>query len=360
MSGTWGRRIKYSIFGESHGEAIGINIDGLPAGIHIDKENIEKEMKRRAPGNSSLATPRKEADNFEILSGVFNGKTTGAPLCAIIRNTNKHSSDYDILKYNMRPGHADFTGNIRYNGFNDYRGGGHFSGRLTAPLVLAGAIAKQILTKFDIIICSHIARILNEKDKALPKLTISKELAQALSASDFPLLDASMDPKMREIILKAKSEGDSVGGIIECGIYNVPSGKGDPFFDSVESNLSHLLFSIPAVKGVEFGEGFDLASMYGSEANDAFEIINNKVHTKSNNNGGLLGGITSGMPILFKCVIKPTPSIAKEQDSVDINKKENIKLCVKGRHDPCIVPRALPVIEAAAAMVILDYLYDSL
>lgn len=356
MSGVWGNKIKLSIFGESHGKAIGINIDGLKPGIELDLNFINKEMERRAPGKSDLSTPRKEGDNFEILSGYFNGKTTGTPLCAVIYNTNQHSKDYEKTKNLMRPSHGDFTGYIKYEGFNDYRGGGHFSGRLTAPLVFAGAICKQILESKGIIIGSHIKSIGKIEDKSFDMVEIKDEKLKMLRENKFPVIDEAIASSMRNVITTAREEMDSVGGVVETAVINLPVGIGDPFFDSVESTLAHLLFSIPGVKGVEFGAGFDISRMKGSEANDEYYIDGDKIKTFSNNNGGILGGITNGMPLIFRVAIKPTPSISKAQKTVDIEKKENAQIEIKGRHDPCIVPRALPVVEAVAAIAVLDLL----
>lgn len=356
MSGVWGNKIKISIFGESHGKAIGITIDGLEPGTELDLGYINKEMERRAPGKNKLSTPRKEEDNFEILSGYFNGRTTGTPLCAIIHNTNQHSKDYEKTKNLMRPSHGDFTGYVKYNGFNDYRGGGHFSGRITAPLVFAGAVCKQILEKRDIIIGSHVKSIQKLEDKGFNMLEIDAERLKALRENTLPVLDETVGSKMQEAIIKAREEQDSVGGVIETAIINLPVGIGDPYFDSVESTLAQLLFSVPGVKGVEFGSGFEIAKMKGSEANDEYYINGDKIKTYSNNNGGVLGGITSGMPLVFKVAMKPTPSISRAQRTVDIEKKENTEIKIEGRHDPCIVPRALPVVEAVAAIAILDLL----
>lgn len=358
MSSTWGNNIKLSLFGESHGEAIGIIIDGLPSGVQLDLDFIHNEMQRRAPGRNETSTPRKEKDAFEILSGLFNQKTTGTPLCCIIRNENTKSHDYEKIQHLIRPGHADYTGYIKYKGFNDFRGGGHFSGRLTAPLVFAGAIAKQILKEKGIFIGSHVINIAGIQDKPFSEYTLSSELFEALSEKEYSVLDEFACKKMQDIIIKAKNNLDSVGGIIETAIINLPAGLGAPFFDSIESKLASMMFSIPAVKGIEFGAGFNLAHMYGSEANDALYISDNKVHTQTNNNGGVLGGITNGMPVIFKTVFKPTPSIAKKQKSVDINKMEEVDIEIQGRHDPCIVFRAVPVTESAAALVILDILLE--
>lgn len=357
MSGVWGNNLKVSIFGESHGVGIGLTIDGLPSGFPIDLEKIDAEMERRAPGRNNLSTARKEGDKVEILSGLFEGKTTGTPLCGIIRNSDKKSKDYSKLKSLMRPGHADYTGNIKYNAFNDYRGGGHFSGRITAPLVFGGAICKQILECSGIKIVSHIKSIGNIEDESFNKVNVSESLIEELPKMELPLINKGLDSDIRKEILSAKSEGDSVGGVIECAVLNVGAGIGDPFFDSVESTLAHLLFSVPAVKGVEFGEGFNITKLKGSEANDEFYYDEKgNVKTRSNNNGGILGGITNGMPIVFKVAIKPTASILKRQNTINIDKKVNEELSIEGRHDPCIVQRAVPVIESVAAIGILELL----
>lgn len=354
MSGVWGSNIKISIFGESHGNAIGINIDGLPSGFEIDMEKVRLEMERRAPGKNELSTARKEADLPEILSGFFEGKTTGTPLCAIIRNSDTRSKDYSKTKDFMRPGHADYTGYERYNGFNDYRGGGHFSGRITAPLVFAGAICKQILEDKGIFIGAHISSIKDIKDEAFNAINISKEELDNLRKMELPLINKSLEDKIRHTIMQAKYDGDSVGGTIECAVIGIDSGVGNPFFDSVESTLAHLMFSIPAIKGIEFGKGFDITKLYGSEANDEYYYDGDLVKTKTNNNGGVLGGISNGMPILFKVAVKPTASILKEQNTIDIKEKKDAKFRIEGRHDPCIVQRALPVVEAVTAIGILD------
>lgn len=356
MSAVWGKNIKITIFGESHGKGIGIVIDGLPSGMELNLEEINYEMQRRAPGGNELSTQRNESDNFEILSGIFNNKTSGSPFAAVIYNNNTISKDYSGLKYNMRPSHADYPSFIKYDGFNDYRGGGHFSGRITAPLVLAGAIAKQYLIKEGITIGSHIYSIGDIYDRSFDKIDIDRKILYELSHSNFPILDNNREEEMKNIIKTAKKDKDSVGGIIEAAILNVPSGIGEPFFDSFESVLSHMLFSIPGVKGVEFGAGFSISLMKGSIANDEYYYEDGKVKTYSNNNGGILGGITNSMPIIFKTAFKPTPSIGKKQRTININTKENVEIEVNGRHDPCIVPRAIPVVEAAAAIVLLDFI----
>lgn len=356
MGNSFGNKIKYTIFGESHGNAIGIVIDGLPSGIKLDIDFIKEEMARRAPGRNEMSTSRKEGDSFEILSGYFEGRTTGTPLCSIIYNSDQHSKDYEKIKYVMRPGHADYTGYVRYSGFNDYRGGGHFSGRITAPLVFAGAVAKIILKEKGIEVGSHVLSIKNVKDKYFDKVNVNKEMIMNLRKKYIPTIDEDAEIKMKDAILNAKKEKDSVGGIIEAAIINVPTGLGDPFFDSVESNISHIIFSVPAVKGIEFGTGFDITNMMGSEANDDYYYDNGKVKTYTNNNGGILGGITNGMPIIFRAALKPTPSIGKKQRTIDIKDKKDTYIEVTGRHDPCIVLRAVSVIEAAASIAILDFL----
>lgn len=354
MSGMWGNKLKVSIFGESHGTGIGITIDGLPSGAEINMDEVLKEMDRRAPGKSRLSTARKESDTPEIMSGFFEGRTTGTPLCAVIRNSDMHSKDYGKLKDLMRPGHADYPGSIKYSGFNDYRGGGHFSGRITAPLVFAGAICKQILEAKGVNIGAHVKSIGKVQDKGFDTVELNKELLVELKNNELPLLLVEKEDEMRNTILEAKKEGDSVGGTIECTVLGINPGVGNPFFDSVESTLAHLMFSVPAVKGIEFGKGFLMSELRGSQCNDEYYYDGEKVKTYTNNNGGITGGITNGMPILFKVGIKPTPSISKKQRTIDISEKKNSELIVEGRHDPCIVQRAVPVIEAVTAIGILD------
>ena len=354
MSGMWGNKLKVSIFGESHGAGIGITIDGLPSGFEINMDEVLKEMARRAPGKSRLSTTRKEADMPEILSGFFEGKTTGTPLCAIIRNSDQHSKDYGKLKDLMRPGHADYPGFIKYKGFNDYRGGGHFSGRITAPLVFAGAVCKQILEAKGIKIGAHVKSIGKVNDKSFFDVDLTNELLDEIKVNELPLLDPKKEEEMRNTILEARKEQDSVGGTIECAVLGIEAGIGDPFFDSVESTLAHLMFSVPAVKGIEFGKGFSMSEHRGSECNDEYYYDGDKVKTYTNNNGGITGGITNGMPILFKVGIKPTPSISKKQKTIDINEHKDAELVIEGRHDPCIVQRAIPVIEAVTAIGIIE------
>lgn len=321
--------MKYTIFGESHGPAVGVVLEGVPAGLALDMDFIASELARRAPGGGPTATARREADAPEILSGVFQGRTTGAPLCAIIRNTDVRSSDYEELRYKPRPSHADYAAFVKYGGHADCRGGGHFSGRLTAPLVLAGAVAKLVLREKGVNISAVISELGGVRDPAAGEA--------------------------EKIILDAKSELDSVGGAVRCTITGMPAGLGGPDFgENIEGELARALFAVPAVKGVEFGAGFAFAAMRGSRANDPFRMKNGRVVTETNNSGGVNGGISNGMPIVFSVAIRPTPSVGLEQDTVDLRTMENSALTVKGRHDPCIVPRALPAVEAAAALTIVD------
>lgn len=360
MGGTWGNNFKLSIFGESHGYGIGIIIDGIPPGVELDLDYIRNELERRAPGLNELVTSRKETDDFLIMSGLFKGLTTGTPLCVLIQNKNEISTDYDMIKNFVRPSHGDYSGYVKYKGFNDYRGGGHFSGRLTAPLVFAGAVCKQIIDKKGIFIGSHIKSIYKYEDNEFDKTNIDEKLLKELNASDFPLINNLMKEKLKKAILKAKEDKDSVGGIIETAVINLMTGLGDPFFDSFESSLSHLIFSIPGVKGIEFGKGFGISELMGSEANDEYFIKNEKIFTKTNNNGGITGGITNGMPLIFKVALKPTPSIGIAQNTVDTLKMENVKFELKGRHDPCIVLRAIPVVEAVTAITIYDQILNTM
>ncbi len=356
---TIGRLCTLTIYGESHGPSIGAVLDGIPAGAAIDWDEVRREMTRRAPGRSALATARKEADAFTVESGWFEGHTTGTPLAVRIANGDPHSKDYSTLRRLMRPGHADYAGRVRYGGWNDYRGGGHFSGRLTAPLVFAGAVAKQLLRQAGVSVGAHILRIADVRDRPFPPLGVGREALEALSRRELPLLDEAQEAPMRAAVLAAKDAADSVGGVIECMAEGLAPGLGDPLFDSVESRLSQMLFSVPAVKGVEFGDGFALAGMRGSEANDPLRMEDGRVRPVSNHNGGLTGGITDGAPVIFRAVIKPTPSIGRAQRTVDAERGEDAVLEIRGRHDPCIVPRAVPVIEAAAAWTLLDILMES-
>lgn len=354
MSATWKNNIEITIFGESHGKAIGVVLGNLPSGITLDMDKIDKEMKRRAPGLNTMSTARKEADRVEIMSGVEDNTTTGAPLMAMIHNSDQHSKDYSILKSHMRPGHSDYPAYIKYQGFNDVRGGGHFSGRLTAPIVFAGSVAKQILANKGIYVGAHIKSI-KEIDDSSFGMSLSKETLDTLLLQQYPVLNTSVFPSMQECIETARMNQDSVGGKIECAIVGVNPGMGEPFFDSIESHLSSLLFSIPAVKSVSFGN-VNIDKLLGSEANDSYYYQGDTVQTKTNNNGGITGGISNGMPIVFTVGMKPTPSISKVQETIDVIKKQNTIVEVHGRHDPCIVPRAIVVVEAMAALTILDFM----
>ena len=352
MKNTFGSSVTLTLFGESHGPAIGAVLDGLAPGLEIDEGYIARRMSlRRAVGK--ISTPRREEDRVEFLSGVFNGKTTGTPLCLIIKNNSAHSGDYDELRSKARPGHADYTGFVKYGGFADHRGGGHFSGRLTAPLVAAGAVLSYALEKKGILIGSHIAECAGIRDDAL---TNPAESIPALNEKSFAVLNDAAGEKMKAAVEKASAEGDSVGGIIETAAVGVPAGLGEPWFDTAESLISHAVFSVPAVKGIEFGDGFRFAAEKGSEANDPFEVRDGKIRTVTNRNGGINGGITNGADIIFRTVIKPTPSISLRQRTADILKNENCEIEIKGRHDPCIVHRARVVIDSVTALVIADLL----
>ncbi len=349
--------MRYSIFGESHGSAIGVVLEQVPPGLVLDREAISKEMARRAPGKSPLSTARKEADIPEILSGVFEGKTTGTPLCAIIHNSDHHSKDYAKTRFLARPSHGDYTGFVRYQGCNDYRGGGHFSGRLTAPLVFAGAVAKQFLTQRGITVGAHISQVGTVKDTSFAATELTPTLFQTLSEKAFPTVDDQAGAAMQAEILQAREELDSIGGAIQCAVLGLPVGVGSPDLGcNVEGVLAQHLFAVPAVKGLSFGAGFDFAAMRGSQANDPFYMENGQVKTRTNHSGGVNGGISNGMPILFQVAIRPTPSIGREQDTINFSTMEDAKLTIQGRHDPCIVHRAVPVIEAAAALAICELL----
>ena len=350
MSSIWiGKRIRLSIFGQSHAEAIGMTLDGLPAGMNVDMDMLQRFLNRRAPGRSEWSTARREEDLPEFLCGLKDGLTCGAPLTAIIRNTNVRKKDYADLQTLPRPGHADFTAQLRYHGFQDTSGGGHFSGRLTAPLCIAGGVLLQELERRGISVAARIVQIGSVRDDSAFDGPVSEKA--------FPVSDDGVAEKMTEAIRTAKAEGDSVGGVIECMITGFPGGVGDPFFGGLESRLSQMLFSIPAVKGVEFGAGFAAASLRGSENNDPFCVSpEGQIATVTNHAGGILGGISNGMPIVFRLAVKPTPSIAMEQQSVNLESMKTQTLQIRGRHDPCIVPRAVPVAEAAAAIVLFDLL----
>lgn len=351
MSSTYGESLKLSIFGQSHGTAIGMTLDGIPAGLAVDFEKLQIFLNRRAPGRNDWSTPRKEEDRPEFLAGITDGFTCGAPIAAVIHNKNTRSGDYANLKDCPRPGHADYTAQIKYGGFQDAAGGGHFSGRLTAPLCIAGGLCKQWLEEMDISIGARIVSVGGIGDDAdfnpvSPDLSAVRE--------DFPVLTETGAIRMRDRIAVAKAAGDSVGGIIECAVTGLPAGLGEPMFGGVESRLAQILYGIPAVKAVEFGAGSKVGCMLGSECNDSFTVENGVVKTVTNHCGGILGGITNGMPVLFRCAIKPTPSISCPQKSISLSEGQQQELIVKGRHDPCIVPRAVPVVEAAAAIALFD------
>ena len=359
MSSTWGSNLKISIFGESHSKAIGIVIDGIPAGTVIDREQLLAFLARRSSRGGKLDTPRIEADQPQLLSGMLPDPqdpnllvACGTPVCAMIENANTQSKDYDQLRSVARPGHADFTGFMRYHGCNDIRGGGHFSGRLTAPLCFAGAIAKQYLRQYGIEVGAHIRSIGSVEDNPFDPVTVSASTLLAVQEKFFPVLDE----QMQQLIADSRDRQDSVGGVIECASVGLPAGIGDPMFDCIESRIASLVFGIPAVKGIEFGLGFGFAAQTGSQANDPFCIKDGQIKTATNHNGGILGGITNGMPVLFRTVIKPTPSISQKQQTVNFRTGQPVELTITGRHDPCIVRRAVPCIESAAALALMDFL----
>jgi len=336
MSSTYGENLKLSIFGQSHGAAIGMTLDGIPAGLPVDTDALQIFLNRRAPGQNDWSTPRKEADRPEFLSGILDGFTCGAPIAN--------------LKDCPRPGHADLTAQIKYGGFQDAAGGGHFSGRLTAPLCIAGGLCKQWLEGMGIQVFAHIAAIAGISDTPFDPLSPDRDSIQP----DFPVIKPDAGAQMRDAISAAKGDGDSVGGIVECAVTGLPAGVGEPIFGGVESRIAQIVYGVPAVKGVEFGAGFSAANLRGSQNNDDYVISDGQIRTVTNNAGGILGGITTGMPLIFRAALKPTPSISRPQQSVDLNDGKVRELIVKGRHDPCIVPRAVPVIEAAAAIAIFD------
>ena len=350
MSSTYGENLKLSIFGQSHGAAIGMTLDGIPAGLPVDMDALQFFLNRRAPGQNDWSTPRKEADRPEFLSGILDGFTCGAPIAAAIYNKNTRSGDYANLEDCPRPGHADFTAQIKYGGFQDAAGGGHFSGRLTAPLCIAGGLCKQWLEGMEIRVFAHIAAIAGISDTPFDPLAPDRDSIQP----DFPVIKPDAGAQMRDAISAAKGDGDSVGGIVECAVTGLPAGVGEPMFGGVESRIAQIVYGVPAVKGVEFGAGFSAANLRGSQNNDDYVISDGQIRTVTNNAGGILGGITTGMPLIFRAALKPTPSISRPQQSVDLNDGKVQELIVKGRHDPCIVPRAVPVIEAAAAIAIFD------
>lgn len=352
MSSTYGENIKLTVFGQSHGPAIGMTLDGVPAGLKVDFDELQSFLNRRAPGQNSYSTPRREADIPEFLSGIVNGYTCGAPITAIIHNTNTRSGDYEAFKNLPRPGHADYTARVKYGEHHDAAGGGHFSGRLTATICIAGGLCKQWLADKGMHIGAHIVAIGGVVDEPVYLDWVSPDFTQI--GKDFPVLNPEAGKKMQEKITAAKKAGDSVGGLIECIATGIPAGIGEPIFGGMESRIAQIIYGIPAVKGLDFGSGFSGSYMLGSENNDPFGVKDGKIVTLTNNAGGILGGITSGMPLVFQVAIKPTPSISLPQQTVSLTDMEETTLEIKGRHDPCIVPRAVPVIEAAAAIAIFD------
>ena len=357
MSYDFGKHLRVSVFGQSHGEAIGMIMDGLPAGEAIDMDELQRFMERRAPGRNALSTARKEPDRPRFLSGLLDYTSCGAPICAVIENKDTRSSDYNELRDIPRPGHADYTAWVKWKGQADMRGGGQFSGRLTAPLCIAGGICKQVLARKGIYVGAHLSAVAGICDADFP-LFPSKESFDVISSKAFPVLSEEAGAKMQAAIAAAAAKGDSVGGVIECAVIGLPAGLGGPLFEGAEGRLAQALFGISAVKGVEFGAGFRAASMKGSENNDPFSMIGGDILCRSNNAGGILGGITNGMPLMLRCAIKPTPSIARSQSSVSLSRRENTVLEIKGRHDPCIAHRAVPVVEAVTAAVVLDMILE--
>lgn len=356
MSSTYGESLKLSIFGQSHGPAIGMTLDGIPAGLAVDLDKLQAFLQRRAPGQHDWATPRREEDRPEFLAGIVDGFTCGAPIAAIIHNKNTRSGDYANLKDCPRPGHADYTAQIKYGGFQDPAGGGHFSGRLTAPLCIAGGLCLQWLEEMGIRIVARIASIGGMCDKAYFD-PVAPQIDQV--CKDFPTLSPIAAEQMKGFIASIKDTGDSVGGIIECAVVGLPAGLGEPMFGGVESRIAQIMYGIPAVKSLDFGAGYTSGYMRGSQCNDGFVIQNGEIKTLTNNAGGILGGITNGMPVIFQVAIKPTPSISMPQNSVSLSRHENQQLTVQGRHDPCIVPRAVPVVEATAALAIYDLILSN-
>ena len=351
-----GGKLRLSIFGQSHSAGIGAVLDGIPAGFRPNMEELLSFMKRRAPGQNKMSTARREEDAPEILSGLADGMTCGAPLSFVIRNKDQRSGDYADIKNLPRPAHADYAAYVKYGGYADAAGGGHFSGRLTAPLCAAGGILIQYLRSRGVVLAAHIASIGGVHDRCFDPASVGMDELRALLNKEFPVLDDDAASLMMEEINSARMSADSVGGVVECAAVGLPAGLGEPMFEGVENRLAAALFAVPAVKGVEFGAGFAAAGMRGSEHNDPFEVADGKIRTRTNNHGGILGGITSGMPLVFRAAFKPTPSIGIEQDTVSLSDMENARLTVHGRHDPCVVVRAVPVVEAAAALVLADLL----
>jgi chorismate synthase len=352
-SNSIGKEFLVTCFGESHGRCVGAVIDGCPAGLPLAEEDIQMELNQRLPANKEIVSARREKDVVEILSGTFEGFTTGAPICALVWNKEVVSVDYDSIKYTPRPGHADYPATVKYLGFNDYRGGGRFSGRITVAFIIAGAIAKKLLDVFNVEVLAYTTAI---GDLELEATLSLGEVRENIYANSVRCPDSELAKKMAETILKAKKEGDSVGGTVECVAFNLPVGVGEPLFDSLDAEIGKALFDVPAVKGVEFGVGFAAAKMKGSENNDPYRMCNEEVEMLNNNAGGVLGGLSSGVPLVVRVAVKPTPSISKEQQTVDLSKMEDITIKVQGRHDPCVVPKAVPAVEASVAIVLVDQL----
>ena len=348
-----GKEFVVTCFGESHGKCVGTVIDGCPAGLPLTKEDLQCELNKRLPNNKEIVSARREADIVELLSGTYEGFTTGAPICALVWNKEILSSDYAEIQDKPRPGHADYPARVKYMGFADYRGGGRFSGRMTVAFVIAGAVAKKLLEFFNIKLLAYTTEIENIKLQATMSL---EDIKKNTYESAVRCPDLNVSKEMEKIILEAKKEGDSVGGIIECVSFNLPVGVGEPIFDSLDANIAKMLFDIPAIKGVEFGLGFEVSKLRGSENNDSYTIEEGEIETVTNNAGGVLGGLSSGMPLIIKVAVKPTPSISKKQKTVDLSTMQETTISIKGRHDPCVVPKAVPVVEAAVATVIVDHL----
>jgi chorismate synthase len=348
-----GKEFVVTCFGESHGRCVGAVIDGCPAGLPLTEEDIQNELDKRLPPNREIVSARREKDTVEVLSGIYEGVTTGAPICALVWNKQAVSGDYDSIKYKPRPGHADYPARIKYMGFNDYRGGGRFSGRITVAFIIAGAVAKKLLDVFGVEVLAYTTAI---GDVELQATLSLEDVRENTYANSVRCPDPDVAEEMEKKILSAKKEGDSVGGLVECVAFNLPVGVGEPIFDSLDADIAKMLFDIPAVKGVEFGVGFEAAKMRGSENNDPYGICDDEIELLSNNAGGILGGLSSGMPLVVRVAVKPTSSISKEQKTVDLSKMEDETIQVQGRHDPCIVPKAVPVVEASVAAVLVDQL----
>lgn len=356
MSNSFGKKFKVTVFGQSHSEMMGVVIDGIPSGIKINRDLINHELYRRKPGKNKYSTPRNEDDSYSIVSGLVDGYTCGSALCALIKNENFRNKDYSNIKFNPRPSHADYPAFVKYSGFNDINGGGQFSGRLTAPLTIAGAIAKDLLKRKGIVVASHIKSIYKINDDCIDINNVDFNSLEKTVFKEFPVINDNAGKKMMELIERTGQNKDSVGGIIEVAVRGLPVGVGEPLYDSMESRISSAVFSVPGVRAIEFGLGFEAANLFGSEHNDEYYLDKGHVKTITNNHGGVIGGLSTGMPLIFRVAIKPTSSIGKEQKTVNLKTFEDSILKVEGRHDPCIVPRAVPVIEAVCAISILDLL----